>query len=169
MEFRRFVNALYKICLHMILNSPRIELDMQHEQKAREEKLVFRRFKNKEYYCIDGFPKDEAACVVVIPPPRRSGYVYQGIKPAIVMLPESDCSDTILQKIKENEKEEEEIRNKKKAQREALEEELAGNTSSPETKKKENGEDGLSPVSDGSLECFKIEDQKEEEIKERQV
>ena len=61
-----------------------------------------------------------------------------------------------MNKIQENEREEEEIRNKKRAQREALEEELAGNTSSPETKKNQNPCE-LSPVSDGSLECFKIE------------
>ena len=40
--------------------------------------------------------------MVVIPPPRRQGYVYQGIKPAIVMLPDSDCSEQIMKKIEEN-------------------------------------------------------------------
>ena len=40
-------------------------------------------YKN-DYYCIDGFPQEGFPCVVVLPPPYRQGYVYQGIKPAVL-------------------------------------------------------------------------------------
>ena len=47
-------------------------------------------YNKNDYYCIDGFPKEGFPCVVVLPPPYRSGYVYQGIKPAVIVLPESE-------------------------------------------------------------------------------
>jgi len=43
-------------------------------------------FNKNDYYCIDGFPKEGYPCIVVLPPPYRSGYVYQGIKPAVIVL-----------------------------------------------------------------------------------
>jgi hypothetical protein len=48
-------------------------------------------FNKNDYYCIDGFPKEGYPCVVVLPPPYRQGYVYQGIKPAVIVL--SKCED----------------------------------------------------------------------------
>lgn len=55
----------------------------------------FKLFKKNEFYCIDGFPKDDLPCVVIYPPPmiNKGKHVYQGIKPAVITL--SDASDEI--------------------------------------------------------------------------
>ena len=45
-------------------------------------------FNSKEFYCIDGFPKDGLQCVVVLPTPMRGQYVYQGIKPCVLIINE---------------------------------------------------------------------------------
>jgi len=51
-----------------------------------EEKFEYWMYNKSDYYCIDGFPKEGLPCVVVLPPPYRQGYVYQGIKPAVIVL-----------------------------------------------------------------------------------
>jgi len=35
-------------------------------------------FKKSEYYCIDGFPKEDLPCVVIYPPPMitKGKYIY---------------------------------------------------------------------------------------------
>ena len=50
-------------------------------------------FNKNDYYCIDGFPKEGYPCVVVLPPPYRQGYVYQNIKPAVIVLAENSGKD----------------------------------------------------------------------------
>ena len=47
-------------------------------------------YNKTDYYCIDGFPREGNPCVVVLPPPYRQGYVYQGIKPAVIVLSENE-------------------------------------------------------------------------------
>jgi len=65
----------------MVLNDPPIMLPMPIWEERKEkvdilEKYEFWMFKKSNYYCIDGFVKDNCPCVVVLPPPYRSGYVY---------------------------------------------------------------------------------------------
>lgn len=36
----------------------------------------FRHYKKTDYYCVDGFPKEDLPCVVVLPPPMRGKFVY---------------------------------------------------------------------------------------------
>ena len=80
----------------MALNDPPIEMSMVgiNQRVGREkpylEKFEFWMYNKTDYYCIDGFPKEGNPCVVVLPPPYRQGYVYQGIKPAVIVLSESD-------------------------------------------------------------------------------
>lgn len=90
-DFIRFVQAIIKLQLHMVLNEPPIELSMlsckQRDEKAElVQKYEFWMFNKNDYYCIDGFPREGYPCVVVLPPPYRQGYVYQGIKPAVIVL-----------------------------------------------------------------------------------
>ena len=100
MEFIRFVQSIIKLQLHMVLSDPPIELSMLNT-KERDgksdltEKFEFWMFNKNDYYCIDGFPKEGYPCVVVLPPPYRQGYVYQGIKPAVIVL-SNDENEQIL-------------------------------------------------------------------------
>lgn len=62
------------------------------------DKFDFWMFNKNDYYCIDGFPKEGFPCVVVLPPPYRHGYVYQGIKPAVIVL--DDPTDELTQYVR---------------------------------------------------------------------
>ena len=80
-EFTRFMKSALKLVLHMALNDPPIQLHVPtwEERKAKEkivEKYEVWMYNKNDYYCIDGFPKEGYPCVVVLPPPYRSGYVY---------------------------------------------------------------------------------------------
>lgn len=75
-DFIRFVQAIVKLQLHMVLNDPPIELSMvsvsERETKSElVEKYEFWMFNKNDYYCIDGFPREGYPCVVVLPPPYR--------------------------------------------------------------------------------------------------
>lgn len=90
-DFIRFVQAIIKLELHMVLNEPPIELSMLScDDRAKKlellEKYEFWMFNKSDYYCIDGFPQQGYPAVVVLPPPYRQGFVYQGIKPAVIVL-----------------------------------------------------------------------------------
>ena len=99
-DFVRFIQAIVKLQLHMVLNDPPIQLSMQScaDRVAKAElteKYDFWMFNKNDYYCIDGFPKEGYPCVVVLPPPYRQGYVYQGIKPAVIVLADSGGEDDV--------------------------------------------------------------------------
>jgi len=78
-DLKKFLEALHKLYLHMVLNDPQIELKMQNS-------LIYKEFIRSSYTCLDGFPKDGAACVIVIPAPMRQGHIYQGIKGSVVII-----------------------------------------------------------------------------------
>ena len=75
-DFIRFVQAIVKLQLHMVLNDPPIELSMLcNEERDKKTELVekyeFWMFNKNDYYCIDGFPREGYPCVVILPPPYR--------------------------------------------------------------------------------------------------
>ncbi len=87
----------------MVLNDPPILLSMMPWQQRKTkndllEKYDFWMYNKSDYYCIDGFPQDGFPCVVVLPPPYRQGYVYQGIKPAI--LPVDIATDELVEHVR---------------------------------------------------------------------
>lgn len=53
-------------------------------ERTKVEIFEYWMYNKNDYYCIDGFPQEGFPCVVVLPPPYRQGYVYQGIKPAVL-------------------------------------------------------------------------------------
>ena len=72
-------------------------------QKAElTEKYDFWMFNKNDYYCIDGFPKEGYPCVVVLPPPYRQGYVYQGIKPAVIVLADNGGGEDMGENLMEH-------------------------------------------------------------------
>ena len=80
-EFIKFIQAIVKLQLHMVLNEPPIELSMDSIKlrNSKEDPLAkyeFWMYNKNDYYCIDGFPKEGYPCVVVLPPPYRQGFVY---------------------------------------------------------------------------------------------
>ena len=53
-------------------------------------------FAKSDFYCIDGFPTEGMPGVVVLPAPLRSGYIYQGLKPAVIVFNEDNLTDQDL-------------------------------------------------------------------------
>ena len=97
-DFVRFTRAVVKLQLHMVLSEPPIEMqllsvDQMLKDGPDEDKFEYWMYNKSDYYCIDGFPKEGLPCVVVLPPPFRQGYVYQGIKPAVIVL--ASCNESI--------------------------------------------------------------------------
>ena len=115
-EFRDFVKTLHTISLHFCLSDPKIEMPFIQD-------FEFRRFKKASFYCIDGFPKESLPCVVVYPSPMRGQYVYQGIKPAVITLPDAD--DEIMEKADAREAELEAEKEEKVKRRESNVSQLA--------------------------------------------
>ena len=79
----------------MTLNDPPIQLELVNWEQRKQQtdilkKYEFWMFSKADYYCIDGFPTEGLPGVVVLPPPYRAGYVYQGLKPAVIVLNEDN-------------------------------------------------------------------------------
>eukprot|EP00347_Sterkiella_histriomuscorum_P023932 403332886 len=107
-DFKRFVRAVMKLSLHMVLNDPPIMLNMEcwdtrQHKTVLVEKFEFWMYNKNDYYCIDGFPKEGNPCIVVLPPPYRQGYVYQGIKPAVIVL--DDPTDEVVDHVRAKQEE----------------------------------------------------------------
>ena len=93
-DFLNFVRAVVKLQLHMVLSDPPLEMQLLTVAAALNcepdlQKYEYWMFNKSDYYCIDGFPKEGNPCLVILPPPFRSGFVYQGIKPAVIVLSEA--------------------------------------------------------------------------------
>jgi len=79
-SFRTFIEHWLKLCLHMVFSEPRLSLT--YPDLLDYSVLT----KPEDVFVIDGFPKGSPLCVVVLPPPFRSGAPYQGLKPAVLIL-----------------------------------------------------------------------------------
>ena len=84
----------------MVLNDPIIDLKLQGwmnfqtgEATTILDKFEFFEYYKSSHYCIDGFTKEKNGCVVVLPSPMRSGYVYQAIKPSVLVFEKVDADN----------------------------------------------------------------------------
>lgn len=100
-EFESFFKVVIELNLHMVLNDPPITLNLlSAKERANKEdffeKFEFSMFTKQDFYCIDGFPTEKMPAVAVLPAPRRDGYIYQGLKPAVIVFNEDNLQDTDL-------------------------------------------------------------------------
>ena len=82
--------------MHMQLNTPPIKIDLPLLFVEKEEKYYpnlavkdfdYRAWEKNNFICIDGPQVENNPCIVIVPPPLlSSGYVYQGIKPGVLIL-----------------------------------------------------------------------------------
>jgi len=82
-DLERFFKKLYNLALHMTLSEPEVTIGQLDSLEIAQE-----RYSSKEHYCVDGFPKEGLPSLIVLPAPRRDGYVYQAIKPTVLVLQE---------------------------------------------------------------------------------
>jgi hypothetical protein len=98
-------------------------IDSDNNNKSTRE-LCFFYYKKDEFINIEGFPKEKSSCVVILPyPTLRGNYSYQGIKPAVYIIPKPNddiiriCEENNLidiEKNKDKEKEKDKPENKNK-------------------------------------------------------
>jgi len=99
-DLKNFIKCLHRLYLHMILSEPEIELDISKVGK------VYKEYIKGAYHCLDGFPKDGAVCVVIIPSPTLEERVYQSIKSSVIIIknPSKEIMQAVeLEKPKANE------------------------------------------------------------------
>lgn len=93
-EFQAFVQTVIDLCLHMVLSDPQISIPWKNGQGSLINQFDFWEFTKAEYFCIDGFPTEGMPGVVIVPAPLRGNYVYQGLKPAVIVL-SKDCIEEL--------------------------------------------------------------------------
>eukprot|EP00347_Sterkiella_histriomuscorum_P001493 403371824 len=94
-DLTNYFKQLHQICLHMIMSDPPINLELDFicnliEEQQKQLKNFYqntqvKNFKSKQYYCADGFPKEDDECIVIIKSPMREQHIYQGIKPTVLI------------------------------------------------------------------------------------
>ena len=89
-DFKKCLIHVHRMCLHMVLNDPQIYFSLSDE-------FEYHKFDRLQYYCIDGFPKDNTPCVVVLDYPRKENDPYLDIKKSILIL--NDPSEEIIELI----------------------------------------------------------------------
>ena len=93
-DFLDFARAAHELALVMLLNSPELTLPFS----ARPH---YQRYSKGRFYCVDGFPKEGAPCVVVLPPPHREAYAYMGLRPAVLVLGKDAIDEDVLRQLQE--------------------------------------------------------------------
>jgi len=97
-SFKIMIQTSFKLTMYMLLHDPLLTLKIEPYQ-TREIKYLF--YEKGEYINIDGFEKSKTPCVVILSAPLlRNNYPYQGIKPAVLIIP--NPTDTIKQECSKN-------------------------------------------------------------------
>jgi hypothetical protein len=96
--FKKYITHCLNLCVYIHLHEPKISLNIQ---PFSERELKYNFYNKSDYLNIEGFAKDSAPCLMILPPPvLRSNFSYQGIKPAVYILKE--YSDKIMSECEKN-------------------------------------------------------------------
>jgi len=97
-HFKAFAEVCYKLCIFMLLHDPVLTLNIPSYETRN---ITYYYFNKNDYINIEGFGTEKSACAVILfPPILRKNFYYQGIKPAVYILPKMD--DLILQECEKN-------------------------------------------------------------------
>lgn len=92
-DLKLFIEKLYYICLYLEFNDQQLRIPVESFEKR---KFVFKYFKKNEFHCIDGFPKDTSACLMIIPAVlMRNNFAFNGIKSSVLILENDKITDKI--------------------------------------------------------------------------
>jgi hypothetical protein len=98
--FSLFIQNSFKLCIYMLLHDPQLLFNISEYEKR---KLVYNFYNKNDFLNIDGFGKEQTPCLMILPPPLlRSNFAYQGLKPAVYMIVNSN-EDIIADCIKNKE------------------------------------------------------------------
>ena len=95
-DMEKYLKSLYEICVHMMLNDPPIKINIDSS------KVNYKIFSKITDHCVDGFPKDDAVCIVLMPSPKGENGVYHGIKNSVIMI--NNPSNEIVESIQSDNK-----------------------------------------------------------------
>ena len=81
--FKEFVSVMKKIILYCEMHEPQLSFKiLEFENRLPE----IRNFKPNEILCVDGLPRENKPCLILIDPPSlKSNYAYMGLKPIVVV------------------------------------------------------------------------------------
>lgn len=83
--YRNFCQSVFKLSIYMLLHDPILTLNIDPYEE-REMKYLY--YAKKEHMNIEGFGTESLPCIVILfPPTVRKSFSYQGIKPAVYMIP----------------------------------------------------------------------------------
>ena len=79
-NFPKFVKEIYFLCLYMNINEPRLIIKTSTE-------INYRYYNKNEYDIIEGFPKNNDICIIILNPPIiGDNQPFKGIKPAVIIV-----------------------------------------------------------------------------------
>lgn len=110
-DFNRLIALYHGLSLYMKLNDPPLKTGLEDFDKRRFGYVLF---KKSDFYCIDGFVKENAAAIVVVPAVKRGNFVYNGMKPAVLMLGKELAGKNTIKNIIETLKSNAETNNEKR-------------------------------------------------------
>ena len=81
--FKEFIGVMKKIILYCEMHEPPISFSLENYTTR---KPVIKSYKQGEIICIDGLPRDNKPCLVLMNPPiLKSNFFYMGMKPIVVV------------------------------------------------------------------------------------
>ena len=79
-NFPKFIREIYFLCLYMNINEPKLIIKTSTE-------INYRYYNKNEYDNIEGFPKNNDVCIIILNPPMiGDNKPFKGIKPAVIII-----------------------------------------------------------------------------------
>ena len=105
-NFEEIIKSFFSVCLYMLLHDPILNFGIE---KYSQRKLIYYFFNKKDFINLEGFGNDKSPCLIILPPPLlKNKYPFNGLRPAVYILPEININSDILNQCKINEKKKEE-------------------------------------------------------------
>jgi hypothetical protein len=101
-SFKEMIVIIKKILLYIEFHDPPLKLKID---SFRERKIEIKKFKNSECICVEGLVKENKNCMILLyPPVLKNGFVYQGLKPIVIVYNGEIKEDMIVHVEEEKEK-----------------------------------------------------------------
>ena len=105
-NFEEIIKSFFTVCLYMLLHEPILNFGIE---KYSQRKFVYYFFNKKDFINLEGFWNDKSPCLIILPAPLiKNKYPFNGLRPAVYILPEININSEILNQCKINEKKKEE-------------------------------------------------------------
>ena len=101
-NFEGIMKSFFTICLYMLLHEPILNFNIE---KYSQRKLIYYFYNKKNFINVEGFGDEKTPCVIILQPPLlKQKYPFNGIRPAVYILPDTIINKEILNECENNEK-----------------------------------------------------------------